>query len=369
MKDTYKFNIIKPIANGKYTRLSGLRNSIFLAGPCPRDDYSDDWRFEAFDILEDLGFTGNVITPTNPEYKTFETANNLTHEAMLMKQTSWERIAMHSASAIVFWIPRTENQPARTTNIEFGEWYKKDSIFIGWPDGALHNEYISLKMREQGKTRSSTLREVLKNAVDALSRQTTMFFIADTHFKQQRTLELSRRPFRDVDEMDLTMISNWNKAVTMNDIVYHGGDFIDPEHITQLQSLLDSLNFKELHWTLGNYDRKILPEIQSAIDSYVKRSGRLVKLYESGKCDLIGPSGRRYVIVHEPVDFQYDIPNDVIVLFGHIHGRSFAKRNGFDLAADYHRYTPLSIEQVEWFANAMKYWDENVYADRVNVKA
>ena len=42
--------------------------------------------------------------------------------------------------------------------------------------------------------------------------------------------------------------------------------------------------------------------------------------------------------------------------------------NGFDLAIDYHHYTPISMEQVEWFANAMQYWDENVFSDKVRVK-
>lgn len=30
MKATYKFKIVKPIVDGKYTGLSGLRNAIFL---------------------------------------------------------------------------------------------------------------------------------------------------------------------------------------------------------------------------------------------------------------------------------------------------------------------------------------------------
>jgi len=46
-------------------------------------------------------------------------------------------------------------------------------------------------------------------------------------------------------------------------------------------------------------------------------------------------------------------------------GRSFAKRNGFDLGTDYHHYTPISIDDVMWFVNAMQYWDENVYTDKV----
>lgn len=366
MKNEYKFNIIKPIVDGKYVVLSNLRNSIFLAGPCPRDDFRDDWRYDAFDILDDLGFTGNVITPSNPEYKTFEIANNLSHEAMLRRQTAWERIAMYSASAIVFWIPRDEAHPARTTNIEFGEWYKKDGTFFGWPEDALHNEYIGLKLKEQGKAFSSTLEETLKNAVDALNRPSTLFFTSDTHFKQQRTLELSRRPFVDVDDMDLTMISNWNKKVTMNDIVYHAGDFIDIDHLNQLKSLLSSLNFKELHWTLGNYDRKAELDILRITTECAKSTGRLIKVYDTGDCKVTSPSGKTFVIVHEPNDFEYDIAKDEIVLFGHIHGRSFAKRNGFDIASDYHQYAPLSIDQVEWFVNAMKYWDENVYSDHVN---
>ena len=42
----------------------------------------------------------------------------------LTSQTMWESAAMHLASAIVMWIPRSKEHPARTTNIEFGEWYK-----------------------------------------------------------------------------------------------------------------------------------------------------------------------------------------------------------------------------------------------------
>lgn len=71
----YNFTIIKPVENDKFTSVRNLRNSIFLAGPCPRDDYSDDWRYEAFDILNELGFNGTVITPTNDKFMDVE--NNI----------------------------------------------------------------------------------------------------------------------------------------------------------------------------------------------------------------------------------------------------------------------------------------------------
>ena len=75
-----------------------------------------------------------------------------------------------------------------------------------------------------------------------------------------------------------------------------------------------------------------------------------------------------YVVVHEPNDFEIDSSDNDIILFGHIHGRSFAKRNGFDIGCDYHRYSPISLEQVKWFTNAMRYWDNNVYSDIANIK-
>ena len=50
------------------------------------------------------------------------------------------------------------------------------------------------------------------------------YFTSDTHFGSPRTLELSKRPFNSVREMDRTIISNWNNTVGEEDIVYHLGD-------------------------------------------------------------------------------------------------------------------------------------------------
>lgn len=357
--------IVEPFdtVQGKFTPLDNCRNAIFLAGPCPREDFNDDWRLEAFSILEKLGFDGIVLSPTNPHFKEMVSTFGMDSEQARAKQAAWERAAMHIASAIVFWVPRSDKFPARTTNFEFGEWYKKPHIFVGWPESAEHNEYMDCKLAEQGKTSYRSLEEELKAAVEALRENNGPWFTSDTHFFQQRTLELSRRPFVDVQEMDYTMVSNWNKRVTMEDVVVHAGDFIDPEKASaKLKPLLSILNFKAMHWVLGNYDRKI----KDLIQKLVAESGRDITIYD-GKY-AISSEKHSYVVVHEPNDFEIDAsPNDII-LYGHIHGRSFAKRNGFDLGIDYHQYAPINIEQVEWFANAMKYWDNNVYSDACNVR-
>ena len=52
-----------------------------------------------------------------------------------------------------------------------------------------------------------------------------IFYTSDTHFQHDRIIELSNRPFRDVAEMDDTLIRNWNSVVGPQDIVWHLGDF------------------------------------------------------------------------------------------------------------------------------------------------
>lgn len=353
-------NIINPVdENSKLTSLEfNMNNSIFLAGPCPRKDYNDDWRFEAFKILEDLGFDGNVITPTNPNY------NKLEADKALEAQTKWEYEAMHKASAIVFWIPRSIEHPARTTNIEFGDWYDKPSVFVGWPDDAIHNEYLDVRLKIAQRRRWYDLKEILTDTVDWLNRTNTksqMFFTADTHFSQQRTLDLSQRPFLNIKEMDLTMISNWNKTVSMKDTIIHAGDFGD---ITTMKSVLSCLNFDELILVLGNYDRPLEKDIMAIIDELPDRKiGICVRPYH------FDYNTTHYHVVHEPDtgiidDLEYP---EHFVLYGHIHGRAFAKENGIDIGTDYHNFTPVRIDKIEWFKNARQYWDNNVFCKKVKV--
>lgn len=156
--------IIKPCIDGKMIDVNKFLDdsvlpSIFLAGPCPRENYDDDWRLEAFKILEEIGYTGYVITPTNSDYNKMEKAN------ALMQQTLWEYDAMHKCNVIVFWIPRSEKHPARTTNIEFGEFHTNHNVFVGWPDGAIHNEYLECRLRIVNKSRYKDLKELLTMAV------------------------------------------------------------------------------------------------------------------------------------------------------------------------------------------------------------
>ena len=52
-----------------------------------------------------------------------------------------------------------------------------------------------------------------------------LFFTSDTHFNHTNILQYCNRPFKIVDQMNETIITNWNNVVEPDDIVFHLGDF------------------------------------------------------------------------------------------------------------------------------------------------
>lgn len=51
-------------------------------------------------------------------------------------------------------------------------------------------------------------------------------FTSDLHFGHKNIVDLCRRPFADVEEMDAVLIENWNRKVKKNDVVYLTGDVV-----------------------------------------------------------------------------------------------------------------------------------------------
>ena len=86
-----------------------------------------------------------------------------------------------------------------------------------------------------------------------------IFVTADDHFGHKNIVEFCDRPFFSVDEMDQTLIDNWNSVVSENDTVWHLSDFTLGD-FDQARKYFSQLNGKIFilanHW---HHDKRWLP--------------------------------------------------------------------------------------------------------------
>ena len=145
-----------------------------------------------------------------------------------------------------------------------------------------------------------------------------VFFTADTHFFDERTLR-HRPQFRDVDEMNDALARGWNETVPDDGIVFHLGDLlVGPEELAIRM-------VRQLNGTIllvkGNHDNT------AVLRSYrMRRQTRLVYI---GKERRVTIDGHKIEMNHYPYLCYAGQYGGVWQLFGHVHsGRSV---EGFDL--------------------------------------
>lgn len=139
--------------------LDAAKHSIFLVGPTPRSKTVESWRPYALDILDKLGYRGQVIVP---EWRVV--VEDFNYDG----QVEWEHTGLENCSAIACWVPRDlKDMPAFTTNVEFGRYVRSGRLFYGRPDSAPKNRYLDwLYKKYNNHTVHNNLIDLMKNAIE-----------------------------------------------------------------------------------------------------------------------------------------------------------------------------------------------------------
>lgn len=176
-----------------------------------------------------------------------------------------------------------------------------------------------------------------------------IWLTSDTHFGHQRTLELSKRPYRSVEEMDKDMIKKWNQIIGKKDTVYHLGDFGNFDILNQLNGNVILL--------FGNYEVDYFKNKRNInIKQYLISKG--FKDVYTENCLTITLNNKKYNIVHEPLNTV----GDEFYLFGHIHKLQMVKKNGLNVGVDCHNFYPIDIGTIEFYRNAIEnHYDNEVF--------
>ena len=205
-----------------------------------------------------------------------------------------------------------------------------------------------------------------------------VYFTSDTHFGSIRALAFSKRPFSSVEEMNHTLVTNWNKKVTDDDVVYHLGDFGNREYASVLNGKIiflpgnyerdefqgdeDTMN-EELHSSFDIVVTTPRNEVPLAVLCKMANDRKLRRYIE--ECSEI--TGREISLVTSLIYMMHEPSRHVNIstclnLYGHIHGRQMVRRYGMDVGVDAHHFYPVSLADVIFYWTAiLKYYDKEVF--------
>jgi calcineurin-like phosphoesterase family protein len=169
-----------------------------------------------------------------------------------------------------------------------------------------------------------------------------IYFTSDLHFNHQRIIEYEpkTRPFNSVEEMNETLIANWNSVVKPEDTVYVLGDFaMGPAN--DVRGLVARLN-GTIKLVRGNHDTPTKLKIYQEMGIEIKDIEYLIY------------KGRFFILCHFPIaspEFIQMVVRDnseVVNVYGHLHSNApKGYVNGtYHIGLDTNNLTPISIQQV-----------------------
>ncbi|TFI59140.1 metallophosphoesterase [Sphingomonas parva] len=156
-----------------------------------------------------------------------------------------------------------------------------------------------------------------------------LFFTSDSHFGDHRTINIHKRPFASVGEMDATLEAAWNAAVGPDDEVWHLGDFA--RRAADVPALLARLNGTK-HLVRGNND----PPGTAAAQGWAS-----VHDYAEIEAD-----GAKLILCHYPFRSWNGMGRGAINLHGHSHGKLKPIPRQIDVGVDPWSWRPAGLAEI-----------------------
>lgn len=130
-----------------------------------------------------------------------------------------------------------------------------------------------------------------------------IFYISDLHFGHKNVISYDNRPFLSVEEMDKTMIENWNNVVKNDDTVYILGDISWYDYKKTVEIMGQLKGTKIL--IKGNHDK---------LNQELKNCFQYIYDYKE-----IKDNGRDVILCHYPIPCFNKHFYGAIHLYGHVH--------------------------------------------------
>ena len=170
-----------------------------------------------------------------------------------------------------------------------------------------------------------------------------IFFTADLHCGHKNIIKYCDRPFNNINEMNQTLVNNWNDVVLEDDIVFVLGDFSYKMKSNDILHILKSLNGRKVLIT-GNHDYKGIMKKQYLKDEFEL----IIPLLEIG----VNDSSKRLISLCHYAMLTWPQSNkNSWHLFGHSHGNLNGdlrlSNRQMDVGVDCNNYKPFTYQEIK----------------------
>lgn len=166
-----------------------------------------------------------------------------------------------------------------------------------------------------------------------------IFFTSDTHFGHKNIIKYENRPFNSVEEMDETMIENWNNKVKHQDSIYILGDFAFSEKDYAIK-LLNKLNGNKF-LIKGNHDKVIKKRDVASKFAWIK------DYY------MLKANNLKIVLFHYPIAVWDCQHHGSLHLYGHVHSNKGTQHplkadlpNSYNVGVDVNDFAPVELTEI-----------------------
>ena len=156
------------------------------------------------------------------------------------------------------------------------------------------------------------------------------WLISDTHFGHKKIILYESRPFSTIEEMDNTIIKNWNEAINKKDKVFLLGDFCFYGR-EKVEKLVKRLNgYKIL--IIGNHDYSRSNKWWSEVGfNEVYRYPIIVDEF--------------YIMSHCPIYLNENMP--YINIHGHMHSKKIDGNQHINISVEQTNYKPINFKDIK----------------------
>lgn len=169
------------------------------------------------------------------------------------------------------------------------------------------------------------------------------FFTSDLHLFHKNVIKHANRPYANVEEMNESLVNNWNSKVGKGDEVYLLGD-VSFGSVSDTVDLLNTMNGNKF-LVPGNHDKAALRRHE-----FIRCFEKVIPLMEIDVADEDAKHGKqRIVMCHYSMRVWNKSHYGSWHLYGHSHGTlpDDPHSKSFDVGVDPNNYFPLSYEEVK----------------------